>query len=109
MAGARDPPQQHDRDVSLSRFELRQMTFRHVRFARHGLARHSTNVAQLPNAFAKETEEITIGSRCHPVETRNLGIGAWTGAHTFTNRICIIIHPVSVWSKATMILVGHID
>src|SRR5260370_13427363 len=79
------------------------MTFRHVRFACYGFARHSTNVAQLPDAFAKEVEEISIGNGYLPVQTRNLGIGAWGCAHGLTNRTSIIIHLASPWRR----MIGH--
>src|ERR1700682_2512139 len=62
-----NPPQQYDRDVSFARLELRKMTFRHVRFARHQLAGHPAEVAYLANSLAKEEEEIPVGNRRRPV------------------------------------------
>ena len=59
--GARDPPQQHDRDVAFADLELGQIALRHLRVLGQHLARHAALVAQRAHALAEAAQ---IGVAC---------------------------------------------
>src|SRR6266849_5437232 len=75
------------------------MTFRNVRVPRHQLACHPAEVAYVTNSLAKEEQEVPIGNRCRPLQTRNLGIATRRCAHAFTNQSCIIVHASAAGSR----------
>src|SRR5664280_2702518 len=58
--GARDSAQQHDRDISLSRLELRQISFGYFCMLRQRLTRHTALIAQRADSLA-EPVQIGIG------------------------------------------------
>ena len=51
----------------------------------------------MANALAEKKQEITIRSGRNPVWNSNLRTGA--GVHTFTSRVCIIIHASAAQSR----------
>jgi hypothetical protein len=53
---ARDPPQQHDRNIAEARLQLRKIALRHFRVLRQQLARRAALMAQHPDALAERAQ-----------------------------------------------------